>query len=332
MPSREVVAFLSTDQFSRQFVAKPATKWSITDNVIFQEAWSIYMGTPSPVCQKWVGLEFTTGAKTVRQYVLDEHGDVLGTTGLHGNAHKERHDKIKWLIVDLAAWCGYQLHVEVQNLFLPYIKQRERKPGEINRRRQGIIPDLHDVARGRLMDVKTLAFTRAWYKPIRFLRAAKCETVMKRGASVNGEVRASARRIDEVHNGWPKSKPTPGPVATRLASFGKVEGLAVGAHGKVSPHLIQLIQRMAKRGAVKLQQDIGIEDPKIMQGVVLRQIRAALGVEGIRGMAMMRVCNLGVVVAGRSSMVNASRRKQASRSLYKTLSEAYWRRHMFWDT
>lgn len=49
---QHVMAFLSVDRFSQQFVATPATESAIMSNVDYVEAWSTYMGTVSPVCVK----------------------------------------------------------------------------------------------------------------------------------------------------------------------------------------------------------------------------------------------------------------------------------------
>ena len=79
-----------------------------------------------------------------------------------------RHDAFKWMLAQQAAWAMYQVRLEPNNLFLPWIKQRQQFLATVKaRKRQGMVPDFLDVKRQTLMDVKGCSFgTR--YSPARF--------------------------------------------------------------------------------------------------------------------------------------------------------------------
>ena len=56
--------------------------------------------------------------------------------------------------------------------------------------------------------------------------------------------------MDSNYNGWDCHR-GPGPVQNALMRYGTVEGLAVEAFGEASPHVLDLISRMAERGTTR---------------------------------------------------------------------------------
>ena len=106
---------------------------TVTDDNIFQEAWSRYLGEPSPVCSHWVGLDFKPCRGNNRK--IDVYGNnVMRSQVYGGDGWCTRHDVFKWdLIEQEASWCQ---HVEPTNLFVPHITQQEGFMRQIEDSRQ----------------------------------------------------------------------------------------------------------------------------------------------------------------------------------------------------
>ena len=66
--------------------------------------------------------------------------------------------------------------MESGNLFLPFISQTDVFLTQPARKSKGMVPDLLDIRRHVLMDVKTLSYGKI-YRPIRFRVTARCDTV-----------------------------------------------------------------------------------------------------------------------------------------------------------
>ena len=120
-------------------------------------------------------------------------------------------------------------------------------------------------------------------------------------------------------------------MAKRLQDFGRVEGLVVGAHGEGSPDLIKLLGRMATRGAMTRYRVLGFRRPRDARSTVLNQLYVSLGVEALRGMARLRIANLGSVLAGPTSTKAAAARRRSQQHLYYEQNQAYWARQCYRD-
>ena len=152
-PSRQEAAYLIANRLNVQFVAVPAMRYTVMDNALYQEAWSRYLGTPSPACSHWLGVSFKPIRGKWRE--IDSCGDNVARSHVRGDGWRTRHDGLKWALVGQADWCQYKLHVEPPNIFLPYIRQKERFMSRVTvRKRQGLVPDLLDSKRNVLMDIK----------------------------------------------------------------------------------------------------------------------------------------------------------------------------------
>ena len=84
-----------------------------------------------------------------------------------------------------------------------------------------------------------------------------------------------------------------------------------------------MIRRMAKRGAQRRYREMGFESAREAKSTVLAQVRLRIGVEAIRGVARVRLANLGIILAGHTSAqacatrrVNASARAREQRDAY----------------
>ena len=329
-PSRQEAAFLSTNRLSTQFVGLPKMQRTVMDNTTFKECWSIYMGTASPICEQWIGEWFTDSFK--RRLMVDEAGDNVARAMMPGDGWRTRHDAFKWMLAQQMSWCMYQARVEPNNLFLPWIKQRHVfLKTQKARKRQGMVPDFLDVGRHILMDVKGCTFGPTRYGPEQFVNAARCAAVEKRQADVHKEACRKAKKVDKDYNGWDKRSTTPGPMAQRLQDFGRVEGLVVGAHGEGSSDLIALIKRLATRGAMTRFRQMGFQSARSARSTVLNQLYLSLGVEAMRGMARLRIANLGTVLAGTTSAKAATARRHRAQNLYYEQNQAYWARMCYRD-
>ena len=263
---------------------------------------------------------------------MDEFGDNVCAATMPGGGWTQRHDSEKWTIAQQASYAKYDLVVEANNLFLPWIQQREACMWEVKtRKRQGMIPDFLDVKRQKLMDVKGCSYCKAWYSPARFFQANRNDGVLRRQTKVHLDCGYKARKVDVKYNGWNKNDSTPGPMAQRLQSFGRVEGLVIGAHGEGSPDLLHLLKRIANRAAQTRHRVLGFRSSRAARSTVLNQIYVAVGVEAIRGMDRLRIANLGSALTGTTSNKAAAARRNQARHLFYEQSQAYFARHCYYD-
>ena len=329
MPARDEAAFLSINRLSVQFVGLPKMRRTVMDNTTFREVWSIYMGTASPVCARWIGTRFVDNFKRV--YLVDEFGDNVARAMMDGGGWTTRHDAFKWMLAQQAAWAMYQVRLEPNNLFLPWIKQRQQFLSTVKaRKRQGMVPDFLDVKRQTLMDVKGCSFgTR--YSPARFYQGQTCDAVRTRQVQVHTDSQRKAKLVDTKYNGWDKHSDVPGPMAQRLSDFGRVEGLVVGAHGEASEDLINFIRRLADRAAQTRFRQMGFQSARSARSTIKQQIYLSLGIEAVRGMARLRIANLAAALAGSTSTKAASARRARAKNLYDEQMNAYWARHCYFD-
>ena len=261
-------------------------------------------------------------------YTVDKFGDSVCKVQLHGDSWRTRHDMFKWTLHEQSVWCDYKLGMEPTNLFLPFISQPDTFMQLPSRKRQGLIPDLNDVKRRTLMDVKTFHYGKI-YRPIRFRAAITCDTVRFRADQVHTEMLRKARMIDRVHNNWNPDSTIHGPVTRALLSYGVCEGLAVGAHGECSPDIHNLIQRMAKRGAQRRYKEMGFKSTRDVKSTIVAQVRLSLGVEAVRGVARVRLYNLGTILAGSTSAMNATTRRAQAKARFREQTDAYWSRYAY---
>ena len=117
----------------------------------------------------------------------------------------------------------------------------------------------------------------------------------------------------------------------RLRTFGRVEGLVIGAHGEGSPDLLKMIKRIAKRAAQTRYRVMGFSSSRAANSTMINQIYVAAGVEAIRGMARLRIANLGSALAGTASNKAAAARRNRARHLFYEQSQAYFARQCYFD-
>ena len=76
---------------------------------------------------------------------------------------------------------------------------------------------------------------------------------------------------------------------------------------------------------------MGFSSPRAAKSTVLNQIYVAVGVEAIRGMARMRIENLGSALADTTSNRDAAKRRSRAKHLFYEQSQAYFARHCYYD-
>ena len=138
-----------------------------------------------------------------------------------------------------------------------------------------------------------------------------------------------AAKIDDKYNAW--IAPGPGPVESRLRQYGRVEGLAIGAHGEGSKDLLKLIDRMAERGAVRRHRDLGYVSAGKAFSAVKKHLYLVLGIEAVRGAARLTLTNLGSILAGPASTKAATARRRNARLKYRQAVDFYWAAHCHFD-
>ena len=115
------------------------------------------MGTDSPICLKWIGTRFIDNFKQV--YLVEECGDNVARAVMDGGGWTTCHDEFKCMLTQQTEWGMYQVRLDPNSFFLPWIKQRQQFLTPVKaRKRQGMVPDFLDVKRQTLMDVKGCAF------------------------------------------------------------------------------------------------------------------------------------------------------------------------------
>ena len=171
------------------------------------------------------------------------------------------------------------------------------------------------------MDVKTLSFCATRYP------AAVLDTrhaaVSRRASAVHREMHAKARKVDQRWNGTAQG--AQGPVERRMLEFGPIGGLVVGAFGEASADVLTLIQRTAlfnaeRNGLWRCMGASSLEDgAKVLEKRAIR----TLGVEGVRGLARVRLANLSHVCSTyRQSGPNRGREK----AYYENARQAHYER------
>ena len=243
---QHVMAFLSTDRFSQQFVGIPATNTTTLGNDFFLEAWATYMGTPSPICSPWIGspCSYLDSKGKSHTFTIDSHGNSITSTIMRGDHWRQRHDSLKHVLLHIANWSKFPIGCEVYGMFSLYIKNAAKSANMTVKQKQAIVPDFHIGKDNTLADVKTMSCCKSHYPPERFRKGIRHDAVRVRQQKVHNEYKVKAHKADKDFNDF-DGTPNSGPVATRLSSFGRIKGLVSGTFGEGSTDLHDLCEQMA---------------------------------------------------------------------------------------
>ena len=76
---------------------------------------------------------------------------------------------------------------------------------------------------------------------------------------------------------------------------------------------------------------MGFSSARGAKSTVLSQLYVTLGVEAIRGMASLRINNLGAILAGTTSTKAATARRNRAQNQFYKQDQAYWARMCYRD-
>ena len=171
------------------------------------------------------------------------------------------------------------------NMFASVIKETDKLKEQTERQRQGMVPDFYFQDGSSLADVKTLTCCKTRYPPARFRNSLRHDGVRIRQAQVHAEYRSKARKVDREYNAHMGT--AQGPVAARLATYGRIKGLCCGAFGEGSPDLHKLCVKLVDSGAAA-NEDLGAQSTQRARIRASRYIYKTLGIEMMRGIAALR--------------------------------------------
>ena len=200
-------------------------------------------------------------------------------------------------------------------LFRPVISNTALLDEHPARKVQGMVPDFMYHKTQILADLKTMTCCKSHYPPSRFRNAERGVVVSVRGRKVHSEYHTAANKIDRTYNDYQGSRGS-GPVSLKLASYGRIRGLAVGAFGEGSEDLYQLCKQMAKSAAPTRYADMGACEMSDAVARALRHIYRVVGIETMRGIASLRTYRMAKVLAGTpdTQLSGSSRQKTCFQS------------------
>ena len=315
--SPERQAWLNMDRFSIQWVTvvpSPKLGW-VLGNDVFPEVVATYLALPSPACAPLVG-------QRIGRYrdVLDPFGVKLTTLSLPGDGWRIRHDELKHLIDKDVQGHGIPCSCEVFGLFAPLLPQEARAEwlAAPARKRQGLVPDyLLTLPHGMeaLMELKVIGSG-----PSHYSRDVVCRgfAVATRAGSIQQEYRSKALRLDHRHCGVTEG--VPGPVTQKLATYGRVRGLAFGAYGEASTDVHELVQVLAKSCASRQWARMGARDPQEAAALLQRSLYRSWGLMAMRGQARLKLMGMSQVGSGAAA---ARARRTDSAAAHSLRREAY---------
>ena len=148
-----------------------------------------------------------------------------------------------------------------------------------------------DEGRGvcdHLHDVKMVHYCPTRYTQARVLdRSVGC-CADRRAEGVHGEYRAHARDLDARHHA-DVADPERRPILTRLSTYPRVRGLAIGAFAETSADVRLLLRETAEAAAARFWRDAGATSATAAQSVYMSVYRRRWGAEFALQGARMRI-------------------------------------------
>ena len=320
-------SFRNVDRYSMQWVYG----WPDYDAGVSNLEWEVgtarALGLPVPSLAPFVGAAIgTTG------YVVDAYGDNLARASTPGGDWLRAHNS--WLATVFAdcAFAGLRVSGELQGLFRACIPLRADRDAFDQRpwsTRRGIVPDGMVTAglnggavRDYLLECKFVHWGVSTYTRADIEHRDRYRSVARRAEDVPHEYVAKAARMDARHCGTvPATRP--GPVETRLISYGEVKPLVVGHYAEVSAFVEKLAGVAAAAGAVKYWRMMRCRDPDAAYGVVLQMLRRSWGMAAFRENARLVVRRLTWVRDARAPalVVNMARDRDRMGRRYENAME-----------
>ena len=157
------------------------------------------------------------------------------------------------MIHSLCLTSGLTAECEVFGLFkdlIPVEALGREDDLERGRGRQGLLPDFMlemptpiGIPANSLAELKVIGAVESWY-PRSGILAKKKKGVERRAAVLPGEYRRPLEKLDRGYHGTPVNQV--GPLVRRLDSFGRLQGLVMGAWQEGSKDLHDLLDILAE--------------------------------------------------------------------------------------
>ena len=284
------VAFISTtdSHTAKAFLSS----WPDGDFNLPTDAWHMvfctYLGLKVPFLKKFVGRLIGTST-TAR---VDAYGMALASAKLPGDHWRIRHDIVKHAVLFAVRGMGIAVNCEVYNLFAtafsPAATQHFTGPNSFGRCK-GLVPDFEFKFNPReLGEVKGIVLGKVLYinrAPLVVTGGSSAYAVKARVQTIQREYERKAAAADTKFNGTLAG--AQGPIAAKLATFGKVQALAFGWFGECSPALEHLLSRAADFGSQHLWQPMMAASQGKARGILMWKLRMKIGAAIVRANAML---------------------------------------------
>ena len=184
---------------------------------------------------------------------LTSFGDnMMSVTNIPGDSFRIRHDKVKTVINRFCLTSNIRAECEVFGAFKDLIPTHALDQEEVLQRgrgRQGILPDFRlelpstvGQSEYRLAELKCIGAVEKWYP-----RSGNCarrkQGVERRKEKLAEEYRKPLAALDRKYHGTQEGQV--GPLARRLAGYGQLQGLVMGAFQECSKYLHPLLGILA---------------------------------------------------------------------------------------
>ena len=114
------------------------------------------------------------------------------------------------------------------------------------------------------------------------------------------EYKKHARRLDRRFHQQALQAGHPGPILTRLQSFGRVRGLVYGAYGEASADVHDLLRTAAHELAERSWRLMGARSPSEMRSIMVSSARRRIGLAAVQAMARHRLARVPYIGATRA--------------------------------
>ena len=294
----------------------------------FSETVARYLCLPSPCCLPKVGAPL--GQKGL---LVDPFGtNVLSVSNIPGDHYRTRHDKVKTVIHSFCLTSGLTAECEVFGMFkdlIPVEALGQEDGLERGRGRQGLLPDFMlelptpiGIPANTLAELKVIGAVESWY-PRNGVLARKKKGVEKRAAVLPGEYRRPLEKLDRRYHGTTANQV--GPLVRRLDSFGRLQGLVMGAWQEGSKDLHDLLDTLAESKLNAMGLARGMQGTEMERGTILGQFRRRLSVAAAKAQS---ACLIGKV-----SKVGEGHRQAAKRRAWVRREEERMQeeRRIYWQ-
>ena len=251
---RDRILFGQIDDFSSIFLKVLPDSIGRCSPLEWVEIASQYFFLPSSAISSFVGQPIMErrgrGGAAV---ICDEFGDKLQGIPLPFDGYRRQHDDSKNALAEICRLAGVPVQTELLNIFKSVIPPANQaafaaSQNRTTRTSQGIVPDIKIRLQNEnggsgdvLGEVKTLHFGTTTYS----FRGAGPRSVDLRALKIQPELEAKLRKADQKHCGAPVDGP-PGPMLSRLRSFGPVKGLVFGCIGEVSEDVKSVLYSVSR--------------------------------------------------------------------------------------